>query len=192
MDQKLFENAKKERVQVKFEDVVKLKEIGNGAAGKVYFATIPHLKKDMALKTIYLRSDVEKMKNLLINEVKIHTKSKHKNIIKCYASKYIESEKSVNIVLEFMNKGSLSDVLKTKGKLEEKYLRYLAKELLEGLNYLHHTVRTIHRDLKPANILLNSRGEVKIADFGVSGFVKDTLDFRKTMIGTYLYMSVKT
>lgn len=52
-----------------------------------------------------------------------------------------------------------------------------------------HKSHIIHRDIKPHNILLNKRGEVKIADFGVSGKIDYTLESKHTWVGTAAYMS---
>ena len=51
-------------------------------------------------------------------------------------------------------------------------------------------MKVIHRDIKPSNILVNSEGNVKISDFGVSAKIEHTLDFRDSWVGTMLYMSV--
>ena len=51
-------------------------------------------------------------------------------------------------------------------------------------------MKVIHRDIKPSNILLNKKGQVKIADFGVSGQITNTLDCMSSWVGTVTYMSV--
>lgn len=51
-------------------------------------------------------------------------------------------------------------------------IKCIMKQLLEGVEYLHNE-RILHRDIKPANILLNDRGEVKLADFGLGRRIFD-------------------
>ncbi len=100
-----------------------------------------------------------------------------------------------------MDKGSLADILKKSvGSINETILGMITfqvydylpfdDKVLKGLEYLHKTMKVIHRDIKPSNLLVNSSGEVKIADFGVSGKVESTLDCRNTWVGTLPYMSV--
>ncbi|CAG8446223.1 5853_t:CDS:2 [Diversispora eburnea] len=59
--------------------------------------------------------------------------------------------------------------------------------VLEGLNYLYESHRIIHRDVKPSNILVNSKGQIKICDFGVSGQLINSI--ADTFVGTSNYMS---
>ena len=72
-----------------------------------------------------------------------------------------------------MDVGSLDNIIgfykaaKTKPKISENVLVKIALQILCGLSYLH-SHNYIHRDIKPGNILLNSKGEVKVTDFGIS------------------------
>ncbi|EPY36248.1 protein kinase [Angomonas deanei] len=67
-----------------------------------------------------------------------------------------------------MNAGTMNDVIKRHPEnADEPTLAYIARELFQGLEYLHG-LKMIHRDIKPANVLANTKGEVKISDFGVA------------------------
>ena len=93
-----------------------------------------------------------------------------------------------------MDGGSLADVLHAaqltgSGPLSEMVLGKLAARVLAGLNYLHRERHQVHRDMKPGNILLNSRGEVKISDFGLSAELDSTKEMCASFVGTHAYMS---
>ena len=62
-----------------------------------------------------------------------------------------------------------------------------ATQVLRGLSYLRERHQIIHRDVKPSNILVNSQGEIKICDFGVSGQLIDSM--ANSFVGTRSYMS---
>lgn len=127
------------------------------------------------------------MKTLIENEVKILHSCKCDNIVKCYAS-YFENG-AINILLEFLDKGTLADILKKAKKIPENILVTITYQILSGLEYLHLNKRIVHRDIKPSNILINSKGQVKISDFGVSSIVLDSMKGKQTLVGTYNYMS---
>lgn len=90
-----------------------------------------------------------------------------------------------------MDKGTIADLLSRVGAIPDRILAKLTADMLEGLNYLHKKLHLIHRDVKPQNILLNSKGEIKITDFGVSGEIANTAAFANTFTGTVKYMSVR-
>ena len=77
----------------------------------------------------------------------------------------------LNIILEYCNGGSLSNLLKSFKKLNEQLIRKYLTQILKGVEYLHiHNI--VHRDIKCANILLNSEGNIKVSDFGEAKILK--------------------
>lgn len=73
-------------------------------------------------------------------------------------------------------------------EIDEGVLAKVALQMLCGLSYLH-SKNQLHRDIKPANVLLNSQGQLKLSDFGISRELPEEVDFSKTAVGTRSYMS---
>jgi len=94
----------------------------------------------------------------------------------------------LSFILEYMDLGTIADIIERSGPIPERILAKISREVLLGLGYLHK-MHVIHRDIKPQNILLNSSGEIKITDFGVSGEIAHTASFARTFVGTIQYMS---
>lgn len=92
--------------------------------------------------------------------------------------------------MEFCSIGAVDLVMLNLDKnLNEKMIKYVIKETVEGLAYLHENCFVIYRDMKAGNILLSENGDVKLADFGVSAKNKSKLERRNTFIGTPFWMS---
>ncbi len=91
-----------------------------------------------------------------------------RGVIRYIGTYFAPETNTINVALEFMDAGSLETLLARAGPLPEGVLARVALDVLEGLAWLHRDKRMIHRDIKPANILLNSAGEPKITDFGIS------------------------
>ena len=79
----------------------------------------------------------------------------------------IYTDHHLNIILEFVENGSLESVIKKYGKLTEALAAIYIEQVLHGLDYLH-SQGVIHRDIKGGNILTTKDGIVKLADFGVA------------------------
>ncbi|KAL2488170.1 Mitogen-activated protein kinase kinase 5 [Forsythia ovata] len=90
----------------------------------------------------------------------------------------------IQVLLEYIDKGSLENIHIP----YEPSLSDLTSQILSGLHYLHMR-KIVHRDIKPSNFLINSRGTVKIADFGVSRILDQTMDACNSPVGTIAYMS---
>jgi serine/threonine protein kinase len=99
-------------------------------------------------------------------EINTLSKSNCVNVLRCYGA-FIKDE-NVFFALEFMDGGSLANILKKVGKIKEDVLGIITVQILRGLEHLHKVMKVAHRDIKPANLLLNKNGIVKIADFGIS------------------------
>lgn len=127
------------------------------------------------------------VKKQIIRELKILHDCNSPYIVGFYGAFYSDGE--ISICMEYMDGGSLDLVLKRYGKLPENILGKVTLSVLRGLAYLRDKHNIIHRDVKPSNVLVNSRGEIKLCDFGVSGQLIDSL--ANSFVGTRSYMSVR-
>ena len=161
--------------------------IGRGASGVVHSAVHAPTSTLFALKVLPL--DVrEAVRKRIIAELRcLHASLRCPAVVPLHAA--FLSEGSVAIVLEYMDRGSLAELLALRGALGEAALRAITARVLLGLRFLHGTLNVIHRDLKPSNLLLNSRGEVKISDFGVSGQLAHGRAESSSWLGTARYMA---
>jgi serine/threonine protein kinase len=94
------------------------------------------------------------------------------------------------MVMELCDNGNLYQYLRehSQGYLSEPEARGVLLQLIQGLSYLHSN-GIIHRDLKLSNLLLNSKYQLKIADFGLAVKLQDPAGEQKTMCGTPNYIS---
>ncbi|WMV39914.1 hypothetical protein MTR67_033299 [Solanum verrucosum] len=78
-----------------------------------------------------------------------------------------------NMFMEYVQGGTLSDLIKKQGgALDESMIKLYAKQILQGLDYLHST-GIVHCDVKGQNILIGENGDIKIADLGCAKLLRD-------------------
>ncbi|ONH73875.1 MAP kinase kinase skh1/pek1 [Pichia kudriavzevii] len=132
----------------------------------------------------------EEFQKQMVRELNYNRKFNSDYIVKYYGTFLDESSSSIHICMEYMGGGSLDAIYKAfkerDGRLSEKPLGVIASSVLKGLAYLNEH-KVMHRDIKPQNILLDSKGNVKLCDFGVSGDVVNSL--ATTFTGTSFYMA---
>jgi mitogen-activated protein kinase kinase len=85
------------------------------------------------------------------------------------------------------NPSSLDRISKQFGPVRVDVLGKIAEATLGGLTYLYIKHHIMHRDIKPSNILVNSKGQIKLCDFGVSGELVNSV--ADTFVGTSTYMA---
>jgi len=174
--------------EVKFdlrnEDLKDLQELGQGNGGSVKKVEHTPTNTIMAKKIVLIDAKPSVRKQIL-RELQIMHDCHSKYIISFYGA--FLSDPNICICMEFMDKGSLDGIYKKIGAIDIDVVGNVALAVLEGLTYLYDVHRIIHRDIKPSNILCNSRGQIKICDFGVSGELINSI--ADTFVGTSTYMS---
>jgi len=160
--------------------------LGRGAGGVVARAQHKPSGRLLAVKVVRVEDKAKRAQ--LINELHYLLRvAKSHFLIQLYAA-YVHKETGcVHVALEYMDYGSLADVKQKTQMVPENMLALMMMQILEGLKTLHlHDV--VHRDVKLGNILVNSRGCVKVTDFGISKKLGETA-VCDTFVGTATYMS---
>ncbi|URE18813.1 SNF1-related protein kinase [Musa troglodytarum] len=160
------------------------KTLGIGSFGKVKIADHLLTGHKVAIKILNRR----KIKNMEMEEkvrreIKILRLFMHPHIIRLY--EVIETQSDIYVVMEYVKSGELFDYIVEKGRLQEDEARRFFQQIISGVEYCHRNM-VVHRDLKPENLLLDSKCDVKIADFGLSNVMRDG-HFLKTSCGSPNY-----
>ena len=167
--------------------------LGRGGMGIVWLARDEELERDVALKFL---PDLIIHDRAVLGDLKRETRRSleltHKNIVRIYD--FVHDNVSGCISMEYVDGDTISNLRADKPNkvFETSELKEWISELCDALDYAHNHARIVHRDLKPSNLMVNQRGDLKVADFGIARSLNDsmsvlTMDRGKS--GTLLYMS---
>lgn len=111
---------------------------------------------------------------------------RHLNVVRLH--EVLASRTKIYIILEFITGGELFDKIVHHGRLSEAESRRYFQQLIDGVGYCH-SKGVFHRDLKPENLLLDSQGNLKISDFGLSALPGEGISLLRTTCGTPNYVA---
>jgi serine/threonine-protein kinase len=164
------------------------KRLGSGGMADVYLARDTDLDRDVAIKILYKRyaSDDEFVTRFR-QEAQSAAGLNHPHIVSIYDRG--EAAGSYYIAMEYLKGKSLKDVITDYGSLSAARSIDIADQILQALQFAHeHDL--VHRDIKPHNIIINSRGQVKVTDFGIAlAGSSSRLTETGSIIGTAQYLS---
>lgn len=158
-----------------------VKWLGGGQFGDVYLAEDTLLELEFALKVSRMRPGDVRM---LMGEARLLASLSHPNIVRFYSADKIDDQ--FVLVTEYVNGSSLREALE-KGRMDISDALRIELRILEALAYAHEK-GLVHRDLKPENVLISEKGDVKVADFGLSRFMSER-SLAASVAGTPYYMA---
>jgi serine/threonine protein kinase len=169
------------------------KTLGRGGMGIVWLARDDELERDVALKflpelIIHDRAVLGDLKR----ETRRSLELTHKNIVRIYD--FIHDQTSGCISMEYVDGDTLSNLRADKPRkvFQPDELTDWTSQLCDALDYAHNHALIVHRDLKPANLMVNQRGDLKVADFGIARSLSDSVSkmtMQRSKSGTLVYMS---
>ncbi|MFT3782618.1 MAG: protein kinase [Nibricoccus sp.] len=168
-----------------------LRLIGRGGMGAVYQARQPSLDRHVALKLLTPPAgDTRGFSERFTREARALARLTHGNIVAVHD--FGEQGGHYFLLMEFVDGVTLRDLIEDQGITPPKALAIVPK-ICEALQYAHEQ-GVVHRDIKPENILVDRRGEVKIADFGIAKIINPAqppthLTGAHDRIGTPHYMA---
>ncbi len=167
-------------------------QIGKGAGSTEVWQA--HTKLDgrtsclVALKIVDIRNVSDSVLTSLTNEAHIMIASVHTHIIPYYGS--FVADTKLHLVMKLLE-GSVFDFMRyqcREGFANETLIATILYPALMGLGYLHANNK-MHRDIKAANILIDKKGVVVIADFGVATMLETHHERHQTFVGTLCWMA---
>jgi serine/threonine-protein kinase len=164
-------------------------KLGAGGMATVYRARQASVDRDVAIKVI--RTDLMEDENFVArfrNEARLIASLQHLHILKVFD--YGNQDNILYLVMELLEGGSLSRLLRQSGSLPLKLAMRMLDQISAALDYAHGR-GIIHRDLKPDNVLLDQQQNAFLTDFGIAKMLGDTSNRTRTgmVMGTPAYMA---
>ncbi|CAN6442379.1 unnamed protein product [Victoria cruziana] len=161
--------------------------VGEGTFAKVKFAKNTETGEGVAMKVLAKSSILKhKMVDQIKREISIMKLVRHPNIVRLH--EVLASQTKIYIILEFITGGELFDKIVHQGRLSERESRRYFQQIIDAVEYCHKK-GVYHRDLKPENLLLDSQGNLKISDFGLSALRRQGVELLHTTCGTPNYVA---
>lgn len=165
------------------------RRLGSGTMGAVYVAEDTQLGRQVAIKIPKLRPDGPKdIIDRFYLEARSAAKLRNPNICPVYDVGMIEDQHFISMA--YIEGKSLDELLHSQVVLSERQILVLVRKIALALHDAHE-VGVVHRDLKPANIMIDSRGEPVVMDFGLAFQTTDAarLTAHGQIVGSPAYMS---
>jgi tRNA A-37 threonylcarbamoyl transferase component Bud32 len=161
--------------------------IAEGGMAKVYKGTDLLLGRTVAIKV--LAANLARDPNFVVRferEARAAASLSHVNVVNVYDT---GSDGDLRyIVMEYIDGRALSDIISTEGSLDPARAAGIAATVCEALA-VAHAAGMVHRDVKPGNIMIDTRGVVKVMDFGIAKTSSDGLTQVGSILGTVAYLS---
>ena len=163
-------------------------EIAKGGMGVIYKALDRTLNRHVAIKVIHEHfSGDASFTERFLREARAMARLHHENIVTIFS---VEEERGAHfIVMEYFPGVDLRARIKARKTLSVHESLDIALQVANALIFAH-SQSIVHRDIKPANILVDTRGRVKLTDFGIAAALDEaSITSTGQVIGTPEYMS---
>jgi serine/threonine protein kinase len=165
-----------------------VRKLASGSFGTVYLAEHLHLERLAAIKILHVLTELNALaRDKFLHEARVHALLQHPHIIHILDFGFDGSVPYM--VMDYASNGTLRALHPRGTRVSAEHIVSYVNQIASALHYAHEQ-HVIHRDVKPENILLNSKRELVLSDFGVA-IVQPTLDSLSTQgpAGTPLYMA---